>query len=462
MGCTSSRSDIPRPPYNVQNDPHLHDSLVVHIAQIQDHEDFGVWRNLLPPTYEQQAESIWLWFNRVVHEEVPQVQIDLENFKRGTIEDMPEKGRVLYNILLPNPFVYESFQRYVKYVDHHPHHASSYCLGEGDRLEGKEGEIRGFEGLLREIGEDGKERAFCVEEEDDYYTSHPLHRNKITSHITGKLLPQCLLTKWRCKQRIVLEDGTEGRNIHIFGEELHPILEIQVRGTVVTSYVEEPSIVKEIEHTIKKRESFYAMLESDPKFCNTIEKLQTEFIDFIECRLLMPQNEDQKEGNNEVIAQWAIRGDSFHHSESRELHIQTPLFNITLPRGWSELYDFQVQIPSHAMLDSAMLMMIAYLHGTEFSVKELKKKIRIHTPDKPTDDIEQLVEDPKEYQDLHNFSLDEIIGETHVAPNYENPNGDEYMIKESSSTEQVECDDKKSETQLNRELEYDDEIKLEQ
>lgn len=427
MGCAQSRGDIPRPPHYLQKDPHQHDDLTVHLAKIQHHEDYGLWRNLLPTTYEQQKETIWLWFNRVHLPEEHKIQIDLENFRRGTIDDMPEKGRVLYNITIPETLPFEYLQRYANANE------------------------EAYAGLLKISSEEGAD--LNPNESDDFYVHHPIHRRKIQANISGKMLPECIITKWVSKLQIVLEDGTEGRNVAVFGEEAHPVLEVQIRGTIVTSYVEVPSFVKEIEHTIKKKESRYSISlpENEPIFQNSVEKLQTELVDVIEFRLLAPETAAATSGSpgveeksavsgDKVLAEWAVRGDSYHHIENKELVFQTPLYNLTMPAGWLNLFDFQIQVKGSPLIDSAMVMILGYLHGAEFSVENVKKAVVIGTPDKPPSVIDKLVgEDPLIDDAAHNsraygLVADEVVGggqaTTYITPARED---DDYLLIKAAS-----------------------------
>jgi hypothetical protein len=417
----NSHPDMPRV---LRPDPMPEETFTVETARLGMlgfTDDFGVWENERPSSSRAQGEEMWLWIKR--RSSGHTVTIELENFDRGVTQAeltsfdreirhaavkqaAIASGKTLYAASFQDTSGgYEAFHRYAH-----------------------EGEQEHFTGLFTDDHPLMRDRS-SRDRPDLYYLRHPKHRDKIFHFQTSsdgfasssssfsqkaqsereRLLDCCLVSKWMYSKHVHILDGSVGRGQAFFNTPTL-LLEIVAKGTVVTNYVERMVLVDAQGRPLKdKHQSNNNSLiaRSDVQLKREIDKIETDFVDQIEYRLVTSNvttgagslsGPGSESHTALLVGEWLVPGDAEPEGQGTgngvDVIFRTPFFQATVKGGWFSRTRYHIDILSAAnQMDSALSLLLAHLCLVEFSVSERfgKDGTKVRTPDTPPSVLTRLL-----------------------------------------------------------------------
>lgn len=271
---------------------------------------------------------MWMWF-RKSDLGSNAVLIELENFDRGKKPDT-KKGMVLYKATLKERPPFKIFHRF-------PNQCNTMMNG---FISG------GYQN-----------------QEDNFYMNSNSHTAKFPSG--GRTVGTGIISKWSMATQAEIYDGELRRGAVSFGT-FPVLLEVFSCGTVATSYVETVSVVEDRDdqgNVVGQRQ------------IPSMHKVETEFVDRIEYRLSF---------QGRLWFQFFVMGDSYA-VQNVDPTIDCPFFRTVVQGGWFSRSEYRTT--TKPGVDSALAILIAQLCATEYSVANVKAKLDVQTPARPTNEI---------------------------------------------------------------------------
>jgi hypothetical protein len=324
-GCITTDVN-PDKPDVVQPDPVASDQTPVTIVVARFgswgfSRDYGIWHDSRPDNNEEQRQALWMWFNKSSISD--SATIELENFNRP---EGSEKGQVLYRANFTEKPHFQIFQR-----------------------QATQSGRQSYFGFF-------KSNAY-QERDDMYYVNIMRHHSK-WKDCSGRTQFDHLISKWSFASTVQIFDGGMGRRNGTDLKDGNMQLDIFGKGTVVTTY----STVTEtiVDEDGNSRE------EVD------IKKNETEFVDRIEYRLSC---------SGYLLAEWFIPGDTVQQEQD---FMDCSLFTSKINGGWVSRDTITTTTKVGTKVDPALVMLVAHICVTEFSISEVKRDLKVNTPQVPT------------------------------------------------------------------------------
>ena len=287
--------------------------------------DFGVWKDTLPKSGEDQQEQIQLWFNKSDAGN-NKGRIDLENFKRGLKEGSdPKKGQVLFSAEITES----------------PHFEQIHRLPNQNRFR-MFGIFGGSDPSANQ--DDGYESP-----DDSYYFNTPEHRQK--HNHDAQVIGPGVITKWKMNTKAVIVDGDNGRGADNFRKD-QIVLEVFAKGTVATTY-------ERITRQVEDKDQDGKVIGHHTEFIDN--KDETEYVERIEYRLSF---------KGQLWAEWkSIVSDS---------SFESPFFKTAAEGGWFTASHYSTT--TKAGVDPALALLFSHLCTSEYSPAEIKRDLQPSTP----------------------------------------------------------------------------------
>ena len=278
MGCCCSSDYTPDVPDVIQDAPGEEEETSIVISQLGvfGSRDYGIWKGKeVPKSSEDRKQKMWMWLNKSSDpNDSNKGIIDVEDFVRDPSNkmnqgsDKADRGRILWSATLTEKPYFEQQQRMTN-----------------DKA--KSGFMR-FMGNLSTI-DNGYDSY-----DDDHYGSHPRYKRarSHTEHhgdtkIVHKKIGGDMISKWQMRTKVEIKRGEMGRGEGTFLGNDPLWLEIFSKGTGYTTWEQVDKYTKDEDgHTHHSKH---------------IEKLEDEFVDRIEYRLVF---------NGMIWAMWSVDGDS--------------------------------------------------------------------------------------------------------------------------------------------------------
>lgn len=305
------------------------------------HVQHGVWPDLRPAPPALRKNALWLWLRRSSFTESDTcrecVRVDLENLDRSAAPKK-DQGRVLYcACFAPSP------------VDCEVQQTTASHRGDA---------------LLDSLQE-APAGSLAL------YINHLSHLLAVdaTKGVANyhRPLDGCIVSQWTATFKVRLSDGDLSRGKDFFSADKPLSLQIYATGAAVTSYYETK--------VVKYKETVNKKVKREVVVVNT-HKVETRLVDTLNYRLF---------SGEEIVAEWNAEGDTYTRS-SGDVLLDTPLFTARLQGGWLSRCGTHVATKPESDVDGALALLIAHIVSAELSVQEIKKYIKIDTPNKPPED----------------------------------------------------------------------------